>query len=131
MPKDILLDTAPVIAHLRDKIDITVLAPQGALLFTSLFTVGELSKGVHKAGSPDSERSKIDAFMQHVAVLIPDTATAELYGEVSAALERAGKRIPENDVWIAATALECGMAVATADAHFERVPGLDVLKWTW
>ena len=131
MPDDILLDTAPIIAHLRNKLDIVAQTPPGTLFFTSLFTVGELAKGIHRANNPTKERLKVDAFMQHVAVLAPDVGTAEEYGRISAALEKSGSKIPENDVWIAATALECGMMLATGDAHFDRVQGLKVLKWAW
>ncbi|MEO5958497.1 MAG: PIN domain-containing protein [Opitutaceae bacterium] len=41
----------------------------------------------------------------------------------------AGTPIPENDLWIAAVALEHGLPVATRDIHFARVPGLTVLDW--
>ncbi len=34
-------------------------------------------------------------------------------------------------MWIAAVALECDMSLATGDAHFRRVDGLNVLHWTW
>jgi tRNA(fMet)-specific endonuclease VapC len=37
--------------------------------------------------------------------------------------------IPENDIWIAAVALECDMPLATLDAHFRRVEGLTVIQW--
>jgi predicted nucleic acid-binding protein len=44
-------------------------------------------------------------------------------------LARSGTPIPENDVWIAAVALEHGWPLATRDAHFARVPGLTVQDW--
>jgi tRNA(fMet)-specific endonuclease VapC len=45
------------------------------------------------------------------------------------ALEAKGQIIPENDIWIAAVALECDMPLATRDAHFQRVEGLTVIQW--
>jgi len=43
-------------------------------------------------------------------------------------MERGGEVIGAHDMWIAATALSHGMAVATANAaEFERVPGLAVV----
>jgi len=131
MAKDILLDTGPIIAHLRGKIDITELAPEGALLFTSLFTVGELRKGTYKVINPDRERTKIETLMENIAVIMPDEITADIYAQVAADLEKRGQKIPENDVWIAAMALEYDMILAHGDAHFDRVPGLDRLRWTW
>ena len=131
MSRDILLDTSVIIAHMRGKTDIRQHIPEGSLLFASLFTVGELEKGVHRAAQPEQERAKVETFLNSVAVLMPDTATASVYGKMAAVLERTGQRIPENDIWIASMALECDMTLATGDDHFERVPSLDILKWFW
>jgi len=101
------------------------------LLFTSLFTVGELEKGIHKAEQPGKERTKVARFLKNIAIILPDEATAKTYGRISQALDTKGRRIPENDTWIAAVALEGAMKLATGDAHFTRVEGLDVLHLTW
>jgi tRNA(fMet)-specific endonuclease VapC len=45
------------------------------------------------------------------------------------ALEAIGQPIPENDLWIAAVALELDMPLANRDAHFDRIDGLAVIKW--
>jgi tRNA(fMet)-specific endonuclease VapC len=37
--------------------------------------------------------------------------------------------IPENDLWISATAMQYQLVVATRDAHFNRVAGLQVDMW--
>ncbi len=71
----------------------------------------------------------MDDFLQMAALLHPDTATAESYARAAVALEAKGQVIPENDLWIAAVALECDMPLATRDAHFDRVDGLTVLHW--
>jgi tRNA(fMet)-specific endonuclease VapC len=71
----------------------------------------------------------VDDFLQMAALLHPDTATAESYARAAVALEAKGQVIPENDLWIAAVALECDMPLATRDAHFDRVDGLTVLHW--
>jgi tRNA(fMet)-specific endonuclease VapC len=131
MGKDILLDTSAIVAHLRGKIDIRDFAPAEALLFTSLFSVGELAKGINRANDPDRERAKVELFLADIAILTPDTATAEAYGKIAAGLDGTGQRIPENDAWIAAVAIECDMTLAAGDAHFTRVRGLDLLHLLW
>jgi tRNA(fMet)-specific endonuclease VapC len=40
-----------------------------------------------------------------------------------------GRPIPENDLWIAATASEHGLVLVTRDEHFDRVEGLLVERW--
>ena len=52
---------------------------------------------------------------------------AERYGYVKAALKKNGTPIPENDIWIAATALETGTRLVTADSDFANVGGLVVI----
>jgi len=64
-----------------------------------------------------------------VDVLLPDESTPELYGRISAQLAQAGTPIPQNDIWIAAIALQSGLPLATCDAHFRQVTGLQLLHW--
>jgi tRNA(fMet)-specific endonuclease VapC len=131
MTTHILLDTSPIVAHLRKKLNLTTALPEGSLLFTSLFTVGELEKGIQKAELPGRERAKVAGFLENIAIILPDEATARTYGRISRSLDTEGRRIPENDAWIAAVALEGSMKLATGDAHFSRVDGLDVLRLSW
>jgi len=129
MAQGILLDSSVVIPHLRGKLDLTVQVPGSEPLFLPLTALGELYKGVFKSTQPEKNKLLIETFLQTVAVLHPDTATALYYAQISADLERKGTPIPENDVWIAAVALECGMPLATRDAHFAQVDGLKLLCW--
>lgn len=131
MSPDILLDTSLIVAHMRGKTDVRDHVAEDSLLFASLFSLGELEKGINRAVNPERERGKVDLFMESIAVLMPDSGTAMVYGKLSALLEQSGKRIPENDIWIAAVALECRMKLATCDAHFERIPELDVIQCGW
>lgn len=62
-------------------------------------------------------------------VLGADNETARQYGKIAAQLARNGTPIPQNDIWIAAVAIQCGLPVATADDHYLRVDGLSVLLW--
>ncbi|MBR1609597.1 MAG: PIN domain-containing protein [Kiritimatiellae bacterium] len=50
------------------------------------------------------------------------------YGYVKAALKKNGTPIPENDIWIAATALETGSRLVTYDSDFANVGGLVVIS---
>lgn len=50
--------------------------------------------------------------------------TAILYAEIFGTLQRKGKPIPLNDIWIAASAMEQGAILLSADAHFTWIDGL-------
>jgi tRNA(fMet)-specific endonuclease VapC len=125
----ILLDTSVVVAHLRGSIDLQTLASADEPLFLPLVALGELYRGVLKSARPESSRAKVDQFLEIAAVLYPDVATAEIYARIAQALETRGTPIPENDIWIAATALECDMPLAARDDHFRQVERLDILWW--
>lgn len=125
----ILLDTSAVIAHLRGRIDILALTTPTEPLFLPLVALGELFKGAEKSARPAHNRKLIDDFLQMAALLYPDAATAESYAKTAVSLEAKGEVIPENDLWIAAVALECDMPLASCDAHFDRVEGLTIIAW--
>jgi tRNA(fMet)-specific endonuclease VapC len=125
----ILLDTSVVVAHLRGSVHLQALASADEPLFLPLVALGELYRGVLKSRRPESSRAKVDEFLEIAAVLCPDVATAEIYARIAQALETKGTPIPENDIWIAAVALECDMPLAARDDHFRQVEGLEILWW--
>ncbi len=90
MADHILLDTSPIIGHLHGKFDIHQAVPGGQRLFTLLFTVGELDKGISRANDPARERARVESFLRHIAILIPAEATAAAYGKLSGELDAQG-----------------------------------------
>jgi tRNA(fMet)-specific endonuclease VapC len=73
--------------------------------------------------------TRIDELASNTAVLGCDTETARYYGEVKKALRLKGHPIPENDVWIAAVALQHGLALVTRDTHFDEIKNLKSVAW--
>jgi tRNA(fMet)-specific endonuclease VapC len=55
--------------------------------------------------------------------------TARQYGEVKNRLRLKGRPLPENDVWIAALALQHDLILVTRDAHFQEVENLQPVAW--
>lgn len=127
--RGILLDTSVVVAHLRGGIDVLALAAPEEPLFLPLVALGELYKGALVSTRPEHNRRLVDDFLLIAALLYPDSATAEAYAQIAVQLKGKGRPIPENDIWIAAVALECDMPLAARDGHFAEVDGLDLLRW--
>ena len=50
--------------------------------------------------------------------------TAEHYSNIFLQLKKSGKPIPTNDIWIAASAMENGMPLATFNKIFTNIQGL-------
>ena len=59
-----------------------------------------------------------------VEVLLPDRETAEHYARLFVQLKRAGTPVPDNDLWIAALALQHDLLLITRDKHFKNIPQL-------
>lgn len=128
-PGGLVLDTSVVAAYLRGQLDLLALAGEDTALYLPLVALGELYKGVLASNRPEENRRQVDKFLRIAGVLYPDSATAEVYAQVAVQLRAKGRPIPENDVWIAAVALECGLPLATRDEHFGVVDGLELIHW--
>ena len=129
MTGDLVLDTSVVVAALRGLPGIAERLDRVERLWLPLTALGELELGVELASNPVPQRAALDAFLSVVAILPASTNTTRHYARLRGALARSGTPIPENDVWIAAVALEHNWPLATRDAHFTRVPGLVVQDW--
>lgn len=88
--------------------------------------IGELQYGFLLGSRCRENEAELDSFLSLPGVRIQPVTRgiAERYGYVKASLKKRGTPIPENDVWIAAAAMETGCRLLTADAHFNEVPGL-------
>jgi tRNA(fMet)-specific endonuclease VapC len=51
-------------------------------------------------------------------------ASAIHYAAIYRSLKQKGRPIPLNDIWIAATTMEHGAVLVSADQHFQQVDGL-------
>ena len=91
-----------------------------------LIVLGEIKAGFY--GGTQQRRNEV---LLHrllakptVQILAPGRETAEQYARVFVQLKRAGTPIPDNDLWIAALALEHNLLLITRDRHFEQIPQL-------
>jgi tRNA(fMet)-specific endonuclease VapC len=126
----VLLDTTVVVDHLRGKDPLIAQRfKETGTLYLPLTALGELLYGAYNSAFEARGLKQIEDFLKICAVLNPDERTAALYGRTKADLARRGKPIPQNDIWIAAMALEHNLPLATRDQHFSFVVGLNVLKW--
>ncbi len=96
----------------------------------SVITYGELWRGVQK--SQYAERNA-EALAALVTVLPVQTMPIEAglhYGDIRATLERGGKSIGNNDLWIAAHARAMGWTlVSNNEREFSRVSELRLQNW--
>jgi tRNA(fMet)-specific endonuclease VapC len=131
---DAILGTSAAVAHLRGVAVVGArlrakLAAQETVYFP-LTAWGELLYGAYHYGQSARELANLAAFAPGTVRLLPTDRTADGYARLNQALAAAGTPLPENDIWIAAHALEQALSLITRDAHFKRVPGLTILDWS-
>jgi len=71
----------------------------------------------------------LETLLSSWSVLDVTRETAVQYSELRQWLKDHSRSIPVNDMWIAALARQHAMPVLTNDAHFERLPGVDVISF--
>ena len=124
-----LLDTNVIIALFAGDAALQDRLAMADEIYVPSIAIGELCFGARKSGRPAGNLARIDEFAATNVVLGCDTQTARRYGELEAALQREGRPIPENDIWIAAVALQHGLTLVTNDAHFRAIANLPAESW--
>lgn len=124
-----LLDTNIIIALFADEAVIRENLAQAEEVFIPSIVVGELYYGARKSGLVLANLAKIDELVANSKVLGCDIETARQYGDVKNKLRLKGRPLPENDIWIAAIALQYVLILVTRDAHFQEVGNLQSVIW--
>lgn len=97
--------------------------------FIPVVVIGELLAGAYHSERAAFNVAEIQRLAAEFPILQCDVVTADYYARIQRSLWRKGKPIPENDVWIAALALQHQLRLITLDKHFERVEGLEIEIW--
>lgn len=128
--KSLLLDTNMYVAFKRGDGDAVELLRLADEVHLSSVVLGELLAGFAAGSRERRNREELTAFLESPRVRIDavDEGTADFYGRIFALLRRKGRPIPTNDLWIAATALQHGLVLATRDDHFAAIEGLATAK---
>lgn len=124
--KGILLDTNGYAAFRKGVPEAVSIVRHAPFIGFNTIILGELLGGFAAGTREASNRQALERFLgaEGVSVFPLDERTAEQYGRIYSDLRREGKPIPTNDMWIAASALQHGLAVFTYDEHFQYVQGI-------
>jgi tRNA(fMet)-specific endonuclease VapC len=96
-------------------------------IFVPATVVGELMLGAYRAANTQKHLDQVASFLDNCSVLPVDAETADVYAKLKAGLMKKGKPIPENDIWIAAVALQHNLPLFTSDAHFKEIESIQLL----
>lgn len=103
----------------------------GASTFHGLpvMVIGEYLYGLKSSREQAVREPRFEAFTRTCRLISVTPDTAAHYANMRHRLRLAGTPIPENDIWIAALALEHGLKVLSNDQHFDLVEGIERIGW--
>lgn len=124
--RKIVLDTSAYSWMRSGHEEVLDAAASADIVWVPTVVLGELVAGFALGHRQRENLVWLDEFLSEPFVSIrPVTREVALqYGRIFAELRRGGTPIPINDVWIAATALDCGGSLVTFDRHFQKIAGL-------
>lgn len=124
----LVLDSSVIVFGFKSHPAVLDALDQSVQIYVPVIAYGELYNGALKSQAPEKKLEQLAEFIKAVTLLDVDWNTAQCYGKVRRALEEKGRPIPENDIWIAALAVQHGLRLFARDEHFNEVEGLDVLQ---
>jgi len=124
-----LLDTNIVIALFAADDSVQKHMAAAKEIFVPSVVIGELFFGAFNSTHTEGNISRIEKFAFFNTVLSCGAGTGKEYGRIKSLLKTKGSPIPENDIWIAAVAIEHDLTLITRDEHFTNVDGLRRKSW--
>ncbi|HOV38000.1 MAG TPA: type II toxin-antitoxin system VapC family toxin [Spirochaetales bacterium] len=108
---------------------VEILAEYGEEIFLPSVVIGELTYGFMKGTKRAYNERKLREVIEKLRIEIIDinVNVARKYALIYFQLINKGRKIPLNDVWIAASCLEVGGTLVSSDGHFEAIESLDRL----
>jgi len=129
MNGEYLLDTNIVIALFANEAVIIDRLKDADEIFIPSIVIGELYYGARKSSRIKENIARVNEFANDNVILNCDLETARSYSEAKFTLKEKGRPIPENDIWIAALALQHKLTLVSRDKHFSEVDGLTIDVW--
>jgi len=119
----LLLDTSAYSALLRGHEAIQKRLRLVEEILINPIILGELRAGFGRGRQGKRNEGYLQRFISssRVTVLSIDAETSERYAFILNALWQAGTPAPTNDIWIAASAMQHGLALLTTDSHFLKI----------
>jgi predicted nucleic acid-binding protein len=119
----LLLDTSAYSALLRGHEGVQAHLRRAEAIYVNPIVLGELRAGFGRGRQGRKNEGYLQRFIlsPRVTVLSVEAETSERYAFILNALWEAGTPMPTNDIWIAASAMQHGLAVLTTDAHFLKI----------
>ena len=124
-----ILDTNAISAFADNDQRLLKMLPMDRPLYLPVVVIGEYRFGLQSSRERQQREDWLDQLIECSNVLEITLATAAFYSKVRADLKVGNVKIPPNDSWIAALALQHQLPILTRDAHFDRLEGIRRVGW--
>ena len=124
-----LLDTNIVIALFANDAAVVEQIREADEVFIPSVVIGELYYGARRSGRVEANLKRVDELAAESMVLSCDIGSAQRYGEIKDELRKKGHPIPENDIWVAALALQHDLTLVSRDEHFDQMQSVRAEAW--
>lgn len=119
-----MLDTSAISGFLRGEEPIRDCMVSADELVVNPVVLGELKAGFVMGSAERRNRDILEQFLSspRVRVVDIDEGTSDRYAAIVKTLRSAGRPVPTNDIWIAASAMQHGLTLLATDRHYLDVP---------
>jgi len=106
---------------------VDIIAKNNENIYIPSIVIGELRYGFMKGSRWNFNNNKLRHVINrlNINIIDVDQDVAKKYAIIYKSLVIKGKKIPINDVWIAACCMEVGGSLITRDKHFESVEQIE------
>ena len=124
--RNLLIDTNIYVAFKRGSSEVQKVFQHTDHIGIDSCVLAELYSGFRLGNRNKKNVEELEDFLRtpRVSIYNHTLKTAEFYAHVYERLRRQGTPIPSNDIWIAAVAMEQGLALYSYDRHFDHVDGM-------
>lgn len=124
-----ILDTNAISAFADNDRQLLKALPMDRPLYLPVVVIGEYRFGLQSSRERQKREEWLERLVECSNVLEITLATTPFYSKVRNELKSRNVKIPPNDSWIAALALQYQLPVLTRDAHFDQVSGIRRIGW--
>jgi tRNA(fMet)-specific endonuclease VapC len=129
--REYLIDSSILIPYIRRNQVFVTRLDALSNKYVSPTVAAELAFGAYRSRDPVDGIQKVEAIVNLLPAVPINTGIGYNFAEMKSALVRTNQLIPDNDIWIAVTAIAYDLTLIARDAHFTRlIPyGLQCQLW--
>ena len=124
-----LVDTNILISFINKEQEIVERVRAVGKVYISIVSIGELFFGAIKSQFKEKNLFPVNIIIKCNEICNINLVTANHYGEIKNRLQKAGNPIPQNDLWIVASAIEHDLVLVSRDRHILSISDIRTEKW--